>query len=89
MGTLKREVSRVLLSFSHARVCVYRPEVKVIEGSIQPFLIAVGQDRMTFSVANSGREFGPDQKHLRYGAAVNGKIRFDTQIDWLLELRCV
>lgn len=28
-------------------------------------------------------------KHLRYDAAVNGKVRLDTQLDWLLELKCI
>lgn len=33
----------------------------MIEGSIQPFLFAVGYGRITFSTTTSRREYGPDQ----------------------------
>jgi hypothetical protein len=59
----------------------------VIEASIQPFLIAVREGRMTLSVANSGREFGPDQSTCDTTPRSLG--RFDAQLDWLLEIKCV
>jgi hypothetical protein len=49
----------------------------VIDASMQPDLFAVGQGGTTFSVANSRNR----RKHLRYVAAINGKV--DPQFDWL------